>query len=90
MAYLRAIIKGRVQGVGFRFFVFDLALRYGLKGVVRNLWEGGVEVEVDGQENELRDFLRELKKGPPLAKIKKVQTEWSENNKGFDEFQITS
>ncbi|MDR2051374.1 MAG: carbamoyltransferase HypF [Deltaproteobacteria bacterium] len=62
-------VAGRVQGVGFRPFVFRLAERFGLSGLVRNAPEG-VLIEVQGQEESLRDFgaalLEEL---PPLAGI---------------------
>jgi acylphosphatase len=89
MANFRAIIKGRVQGVGFRFFVQDLANEYDVKGTVRNLANGNVEVQAEGEEEVLQDFLKELKKGPPLAMVSKVDTEWSNEDKGFYGFRIT-
>ena len=89
MASVRAVIRGRVQGVGFRFFVYDVAHEYGLRGFVRNLYDGNVEIQADGEEEVLRDFLQEVKKGPPLAIISHIDSEWQEQDRGFYDFQIT-
>ncbi|MBK8181968.1 MAG: carbamoyltransferase HypF [Candidatus Competibacteraceae bacterium] len=65
----RAIwIRGQVQGVGFRPFVYQLAVRHGLSGFVRN--DGaGVEIEVQGATRALDDFLSDLRQPPSLARI---------------------
>lgn len=55
------IFKGRVQGVGFRFQVKILADRIGLTGSVRNLYDQSVEVYIQGNDNQLMRFLRDLK-----------------------------
>ena len=89
MSYLKAIVKGRVQGVGFRYFVYDLARQYGLKGTVRNLYSGAVEVQVDGDDELLSTFLDALRAGPRMAQIDDVETEWSKEEKGFRDFRIT-
>ncbi|NPB06791.1 MAG: carbamoyltransferase HypF [Aquificae bacterium] len=66
MKRLRLYLKGAVQGVGFRPFVYRLALKLGLKGFVLN--EGGrVLVEVEGKEEDLRAFLKALKEEKPSA-----------------------
>ncbi len=66
---LRVMIRGAVQGVGFRPFVFRLAASMGLTGWVRNVVTG-VEVEVEGGEEPLRQFLvRVAREAPPLAMI---------------------
>jgi hydrogenase maturation protein HypF len=80
-------IKGIVQGVGFRPFVYGLATRFGLKGWVRNT-SAGVEIEVDGKPPQLRSFLEALsKEAPPLAKIDAIHTERKPAN-NFSEFKI--
>ncbi len=89
MSYLKAIVKGRVQGVGFRYFVYDLARQYGLKGTVRNLYSGAVEVQADGDDELLSTFLDALRTGPRMAQIDDVETEWSKEEKGFRDFRIT-
>ena len=54
------IFKGRVQGVGFRFQVKMLADRLGLTGTVRNMYDGSVEVCIQGNENQLMNFYKGL------------------------------
>src|SRR5580704_3718501 len=72
----RAIaIRGTVQGVGFRPFVFGLASQLELRGFVRNL-TGGVQIEVEGDENSLDQFLTQLETKPPaLARIENIAWE---------------
>ena len=52
--------SGRVQGVGFRFWAKTLAQPYGLTGWVDNLWDGRVEMEVQGEASDIRDYVEEL------------------------------
>lgn len=54
------IFKGRVQGVGFRFQIKILADRMGVTGTVRNMYDGSVEVYVQGVENQLMNFFKGL------------------------------
>jgi hydrogenase maturation protein HypF len=64
-------IRGQVQGVGFRPFVYRLAVRHGLSGFVRN--DGaGVDIEIQGSGAAVEDFLRDLRQPPPLARIDTV------------------
>ena len=75
MEAFRIKIKGIVQGVGFRPFVFNLARRCGLEGWVRNT-SSGLEIEVQGGQGPITSFLNTLKSTPPpLAKIKDLQIE---------------
>ena len=69
------LVSGKVQGVGFRAFTQALARRLGLKGWVRNLHDGRVEILVSGDEQTLSEFAKQLTKGPPYAKVEKLQTE---------------
>ncbi len=78
---LHIIVSGRVQGVGFRFFTQDLANSFGLTGFVKNLYNGDVEVYAEGDEIVLKNFLEEIKKGPPLSRVTNVQVEWQKINK---------
>ena len=80
-------VWGVVQGVGFRPFVYRLAQEHGLKGWVRNA-SGSVEIEVEGDEEELENFLSDLEAAaPPMARIEKVETTFYPL-KGYTEFQI--
>jgi len=63
-------VQGVVQGVGFRPFVYRLAVSVGLSGSVRNLGDAGVEIQIEGETPDLETFLRRLKDEiPPLAQI---------------------
>ena len=58
-----------MQGVGFRFFAREAAAREGLRGFVRNLDDGRVEVQAEGDQSALERFERALHQGPPGAEI---------------------
>ena len=61
---VNAVVEGRVQGVGFRYFTRDRALRHGITGWVRNLPEDNVEIEAQGTGDNVDAFIMEIKKGP--------------------------
>jgi acylphosphatase len=63
------LISGRVQGVGFRFFAEAAGIRAGLDGWVRNLPDGRVEVFAQGEAGSLESFERQIRKGPPGARV---------------------
>ncbi len=86
-AGLQVKVRGIVQGVGFRPFVYQLAQRLDLKGWVRNT-TAGVDIQVDGSQSALQDFVQSLRvEAPPLAQIDEIQVTRSGAN-GFKEFQI--
>jgi acylphosphatase len=66
-------VEGRVQGVGFRYFVERAARQEGLSGHVRNLAEGAVEVEVEGEAEAVERFERQLRLGPPMSRVDHVE-----------------
>ena len=70
---VRLLVTGRVQGVGFRWFVREAARRHRLPGWVRNRSDGSVELEVSGDESALREFLATLREGPPGARVDDVR-----------------
>jgi len=68
-------ITGIVQGVGFRPFVYRTAVKNGLAGYVRNRGDAGVEILIEGDEQRIQNFLRDLReKKPPLAQIHDIIT----------------
>jgi acylphosphatase len=88
-AALRAIVRGRVQGVGFRDFVWRRARFLGLVGYVRNLPDGrSVEVVAEGQRDDLEQLLEFLRSGPPAARVEQVDVEWGEATDRFQRFVI--
>ncbi|MBI5804997.1 acylphosphatase [candidate division TA06 bacterium] len=81
-------ISGRVQGVGYRYFVLHRAQSLGLTGYVRNLRDGRVEVVAEGEEQALKTILEELKEGPVGAIVEKMETQWQLYTGGFSSFEI--
>ncbi|CUU35847.1 MAG: acylphosphatase [Fimbriimonadales bacterium] len=89
MKRLYAQVYGRVQGVGFRWFVQEHATRLGLTGYVRNLPDGSVEVVAEGEESALRTLLEQvLRVGPPGAWVREVDAHWDAGTGEFGEFRI--
>jgi acylphosphatase len=72
----RAIVRGRVQGVGFRASAASEARRLQLTGWVRNLLDGTVEVEAQGDDAAAESFLAWLRRGPSYAHVTSVNPEW--------------
>jgi acylphosphatase len=80
-----------VQGVNFRIFVLRHARSMGLTGYVRNLSKGRVvEVVAEGEREKLEQLLKQLEVGPRLAKVKRVEVNWSEYSGGYSQFRIGS
>lgn len=82
-----ALINGKVQKVGFRFFSVRKARRLGVKGWVKNLPSGDVEVWAEGSEEALSQFFVWLHKGPLFARVNSVKKEEKEQ-KGYEIFYI--
>ncbi len=74
----RAVLSGRVQGVGFRFFAEEWAERLGLGGYARNLPDGRLEVVAEGPEQAVGDFLAAIRRGPRSAVVTAVEVRWEE------------
>ncbi len=67
------IVKGRVQGVGFRWFVLREASALGLRGWVRNTVEGHVEVLATGNEDKLRELHASLQRGSRGSRVDRIE-----------------
>jgi acylphosphatase len=85
---LVAHVHGRVQGVGFRMFVYESAQSLGLAGTVKNCPDGTVCVEAEGARDALERLLESLGKGPPASRVSRVAEEWSEP-RGATRFTIS-
>src|SRR2546423_12576026 len=84
---LHLLFRGRVQGVGFRWFVSREARRLEIAGRVWNRGDGAVEVEAEGSRVTLEEFLGAIGKGPSSARVQDVTVEWSEgepSHRGFE------
>lgn len=84
---VKIIIHGKVQGVGFRFSAVEKALEWNLTGTVQNYEDNKLELEVEGELDDLQKFLKWCHRGPEGAKIEKVDFESSEELKNFEKFE---
>lgn len=82
------LISGRVQGVGFRWFVRETAQQLGLQGTVKNLYDGRVEVFAQGDINSLYKFRQLLEKGSTMSRVDKIIATDENINKSFNEFKV--
>lgn len=71
----RYLISGRVQGVGFRYFTQAAAFREGVHGWVRNLPDGRVEAAAEGEAEAIERFERDIRHGPPGARVERVEVD---------------
>lgn len=84
----RLTVCGRVQGVGYRWFIQQQATRLGLLGFVRNMPEGEVEIEVSGPPEKVEALVMEARKGPKFSDVTAVVRESTESDDAFDSFEI--
>jgi len=85
---VHVVITGRVQGVGFRYFVIRNAKQLGLVGWVRNRMDGAVEIVAEGNRQDLQRLVDKLKTGPPMAWVQHVSTQWQPAADSFVDFVI--
>ena len=88
MASLQVRIEGRVQGVGFRWYVVRVARALGLDGQVRNCPDGAVELEAVGPEPALHRLLDAVRVGPSAARVQRVHETWGDDGAGIRGFDI--
>ncbi len=82
------MIKGKVQGVCFRAFTLKAARSFDIKGTVKNLFNGDVQVIAIGEKMQMESFIRALQQGPRLARVKKVVVSELKNVRNYADFRI--
>ena len=88
MERLHAIVHGRVQGVGYRYYVLQTARELNLVGWVRNLPDKTVEVVAEGNRRQLDLLLIALHKGSIAAKVSRVASTWLAPTHTFTSFEV--
>jgi acylphosphatase len=83
------VVRGDVQGVGFRYFLVREAHTLGLRGWVRNRDDGTVEFVAEGTRSDLERLLEAARRGPSHARVSGVQSDWSPASGGLDRFDLT-
>ena len=87
---LEVVVRGRVQGVGYRVFAARAAERHGVTGWVSNQAGGSVRAVGEAGEAELRAWLEELRRGPVAGFVTEVIEQWGTARGGFTSFEIHS
>lgn len=82
------VVHGHVQGVGFRAFAARIASSLDLLGGVRNLNDGRVELDVEGQKPVIEAFVQQLKVGPSAGRVTQIETEWSPADGQYSTFSV--
>jgi acylphosphatase len=85
---LHAVVHGDVQGVGFRYFVQRTAAQLGLTGWVRNNDDGTVELVAEGGREKLEELRRAVERGPRMARVDRVDAQWSSASGNLDSFDL--
>ncbi len=83
------LVKGLVQGVGYRYFCYNRARNLGLTGWVKNNPDGSVSLMVEGDRSLIESLLDELKVGPRYAVVKDVRVTWFPYSGKYTDFQVT-
>jgi len=84
----KIVLSGRVQGVGYRYYTESRAHKYNIKGYVRNTLDNKVELVCQGEQEELKAFVREIKKGPAFAVVTNADIQPIANPKNYHSFDI--
>lgn len=81
-------VTGMVHGVGYRSYARNNAKELELKGFVKNLRDGRVEIVAEGYDPQIKTFLQILRKGSWGAKVKDIEIEWEDPTNEYDDFTV--
>ncbi|MFI5211365.1 MAG: acylphosphatase [Ignavibacteria bacterium] len=84
---VKIIVSGRVQGVGFRYYIARIADEMGLSGYAKNLFTGEVEIAAEGRKEFLDILIEKAKEGPGNSRVSSCKVEWLDFNKKYDKFE---
>jgi acylphosphatase len=88
LSCVKITVSGKVQGVGFRYFIAKIARDLDLKGYAKNLFNGDVEITAEGRHEFLEALIKKAKEGPENSRVKTCKVEWLDFNKKYDKFEI--
>lgn len=88
MLHYNIIVRGKVQGVWFRKYTKEAALRFGLCGYVKNAVDGSVCIEAEGEAKHLEEFVAWLYQGSPQSDVSRVEVS-TNSLKGYQSFDIS-
>lgn len=84
------VVKGRVQGVGYRDFIEQYTHAEGLTGWIKNKSDGSVEAVIQGTPEELKNCIEVLNQGSLLARVESLSVDWRTPERQYDEFKVLS
>jgi acylphosphatase len=87
-ARVHVIVSGIVQGVGFRFFIYNISRELNLSGFVRNLFSGEVEIEAEGERSLIEELITMVKTGPRSAHVTDLKINWIKCEDGGSNFEV--
>jgi len=82
------IVKGKVQGVSFRWFTVRAGRELGLNGYAKNRADGTVEVQAVGRKIDCDSLIDQVKEGPTMSQVDDVEISWVNANENFTDFEI--
>jgi acylphosphatase len=85
---IHAFVHGDVQGVGFRYFVIDVARPLGVSGWVRNRSDGSVEITAEGERHHLEALVEAARRGPRGAQVERVEAKWEKAAGNLGPFRL--
>lgn len=85
---INIIVKGYVQGVGFRYYIARAANEMQLNGYVKNLFNGDVEIYAEGRQEFLEELVKKAKLGPSHSHVDSIKIEWLEFKNKYNNFEI--
>jgi acylphosphatase len=88
LARVHIMVKGRVQGVGFRVFVLQTGTSFGLTGWVKNVGYSQVETIAEGRQEILERFVGAVKTGPRASRVEEAEVEWETPTGEFHRFEV--
>ena len=88
MRSVEIYVSGRVQGVGYRYFVVSKANMYKIKGYTKNMYDGRVKIIACGDKLNLDLFIQELRKGPTFARVKSLEISDLTASTHYDNFRV--
>lgn len=88
MRAIRIIVKGHVQGVGFRYYCYRTAKEFGISGYAKNLYNGDVEILAQGVEGVLKDYIKCMKIGPSASRVTTLRIEEAQYDDKMKTFEV--
>lgn len=85
---VKLIVKGRVQGVGYRYFARERAHMLGITGYVKNLWSGDVEIVAQGDEQIVSGFIDLLREGPSFSMVSDMEITDINSEDHYNKFSV--